>query len=71
MVRPFFIFLLIPGIIFSAINLNYGTNVGNAIGFNLGNKMALVKNDFNIVYALDENEWNGHKSVQLLLKDIQ
>jgi len=43
----------------------------NAIGFNLGDKMGLVKNDFDIVYTLDENEWNGHKSVQLLLKDIQ
>jgi single-stranded-DNA-specific exonuclease len=43
----------------------------NAIGFNLGDKMALVKNDFDIVYALDENEWNGYKSVQLVLKDLQ
>jgi len=43
----------------------------NAIGFNLGDKIGLVKNDFDIVYTLDENEWNGHKSVQLLLKDIQ
>ena len=43
----------------------------NAIGFNLGNKMAFVQDDFDIVYALDENEWNGYKSVQLLLKDIK
>lgn len=43
----------------------------NAIGFNLGNKMAFVQNDFDIVYALDENEWNGHKSVQLVLKDLK
>jgi single-stranded-DNA-specific exonuclease len=43
----------------------------NAIGFNLGAKMALVKNEFDIVYALDENEWNGRKTVQLLLKDLK
>ena len=43
----------------------------NAIGFNLGDKMAFVKNDFDIVYTLDENEWNGRKSVQLVLKDLK
>jgi single-stranded-DNA-specific exonuclease len=43
----------------------------NAIGFNLGAKMALAKNEFDIVYALDENEWNGRKTVQLLLKDLK
>jgi single-stranded-DNA-specific exonuclease len=46
-------------------------NSFNAIGFNLGDKLAFVQNDFNIVYSLDENEWNGHKSVQLLLKDLK
>ena len=29
------------------------------------------RNDFDIVYALDENEWNGNKSIQLLLKDLR
>jgi single-stranded-DNA-specific exonuclease len=43
----------------------------NSIGFNLGDKIALVKDEFDIVYALDENEWNGVKSVQLLLKDLK
>ena len=43
----------------------------NAIGFNLGDKMAFVQNDFDIIYALDENEWNGYKTVQLLLKDLK
>ena len=37
-----FIFLLIPGIIFSAINLDYGTNVANAIGFNLSGPVCLA-----------------------------
>ncbi|MCG1037364.1 single-stranded-DNA-specific exonuclease RecJ [Polaribacter sargassicola] len=43
----------------------------NSIGFGLGEKMEFVKNDFDIVYALDENEWNGHKSIQLMLKDLK
>lgn len=38
----FFIFLLVPGIVFSAINLNYGTNVANAIGFNLSGPICLA-----------------------------
>jgi single-stranded-DNA-specific exonuclease len=43
----------------------------NAIGFNLGPKMDVVQNDFDIVYALDKNEWNGHTSIQLVLKDLK
>ncbi|MGJ8745594.1 single-stranded-DNA-specific exonuclease RecJ [Polaribacter sp.] len=43
----------------------------NSIGFNLGHKMALAQNNFDIVYALDENEWNGNTSIQLLLKDLK
>lgn len=43
----------------------------NAIGFNLGDKMELVQDDFDIVYSLDENEWNGYKSIQLVLKDLK
>ena len=45
-----FIFLLIPGIIFSAINLNYNTNVGNAIGFNLSGPVCLA---FSALYCFD------------------
>ena len=36
-----FIFLLIPGIVFSAMNLNYETNVRNAIVFNLSGPFCL------------------------------
>jgi single-stranded-DNA-specific exonuclease len=43
----------------------------NAIGFNLGHKITEIQNEFDIVYALDENEWNGVKSIQLLLKDLK
>jgi single-stranded-DNA-specific exonuclease len=43
----------------------------NAIGFNLGSKITEIQNAFDVVYTLDENEWNGVKSIQLLLKDLQ
>ena len=55
------------------LNVFQGDNKNNhnAIGFNLGDKMEFVQNNFDIVYALDENEWNGRKSVQLVLKDLK
>jgi single-stranded-DNA-specific exonuclease len=55
------------------LNVFQGENTKNfnAIGFNLGPKMDIVQNDFDIVYALDKNEWNGHTSIQLLLKDLK
>jgi hypothetical protein len=37
-----FVFLLIPGIIFSAINLGYDSSVANAIGFNLSGPICLA-----------------------------
>lgn len=43
----------------------------NAIGFGLGNKIDHIQNDFDIAFSLDENEWNGITSIQLLLKDLQ
>ncbi|WP_416445820.1 single-stranded-DNA-specific exonuclease RecJ [Leeuwenhoekiella sp. A16] len=44
-----------------------------AIGFNLGNKFALIQNQkpFKAVYSLDTNEWNGDVTLQLKLRDIQ
>ncbi|WP_296637763.1 single-stranded-DNA-specific exonuclease RecJ [Polaribacter sp.] len=42
-----------------------------AIGFNLGDKLEHVQNDFDIVYTLNENVWNGYKSIQLVLKDLK
>jgi len=55
------------------LNIIYGANrkTYNAIGFGLGDKMKLIENDFDIAYSLDENEWNGRTSIQLLLKDIK
>ena len=43
----------------------------NAIGFGLGDKLSHIQNDFDIAFSLGENEWNGIKSIQLVLKDIE
>ncbi len=50
-----------------------GTNPIGAIGFNLGNKLDVVKRikPFDAVFSLDENEWNGTVSLQLKLRDIR
>lgn len=44
----------------------------NAIGFNLGSKQNIIKEQqrFNAAFTVDENEWNGEVSLQLKLKDI-
>ncbi|HLF51102.1 single-stranded-DNA-specific exonuclease RecJ [Flavobacterium sp.] len=44
-----------------------------AIGFGLGAKIDLTTNQqpFQLVYCIDENEWNGKVTIQLRLKDIQ
>ncbi len=50
-----------------------GTEGIAAIGFNLGNKIELTKNQksFQAVFCIDENEWNGKTSLQLRLRDIK
>ena len=55
------------------LNIIYGADkkTYNAIGFNLGNKLSSIQNDFDIAYTLDENTWNGNTSIQLMLKDIR
>lgn len=55
------------------LNIIYGADrkTYNAIGFGLGDKINLIQNDFDIAYCLDENEWQGVKSIQLVLKDIE
>ena len=44
-----------------------------AIGFGLGHKHALVQksNAFKAAFTLDENHWQGHTTLQLVLKDIE
>jgi single-stranded-DNA-specific exonuclease len=49
------------------------SNGFGAIGFGLGNKIDLVKNQvpFDAVYCIDENEFNGTVTVQLRIKDLK
>ncbi|MET0944872.1 MAG: single-stranded-DNA-specific exonuclease RecJ [Flavobacterium sp.] len=44
-----------------------------AIGFGLGKKLDITKNQntFQLAYTIAENEWNGNISTQLMLKDIR
>jgi len=44
-----------------------------AIGFGLGDKLAIVANrsEFSAVYTLEENVWNGTVNLQLKLKDLR
>lgn len=45
----------------------------DCIGFGMADKFALIKDgqQFDIAYALEENEWNGNVNLQLRLKDIR
>jgi len=53
------------------VKQNQSEGIG-AIGFGLGNKLDLIKNQkqFEAVYCIDENEFNGNVTVQLRIKDI-
>ncbi|CAM1359473.1 Exonuclease RecJ [Tenacibaculum sediminilitoris] len=55
------------------LNIIYGSDqkTYNAIGFGLGDKITSTQNDFDIVYTIDENTWNGYTSIQLMLKDLK
>jgi len=53
---------------------SFGSSEGfGAIGFGLGDKLELTKNQkpFEAVYCIDENEFNGNVTVQLRLKDLR
>ena len=43
------------------------------IGFNMGGFFEIIKDNqpFDICYSIDENEWNGKKSLQLRLRDLK
>ena len=41
------------------------------IGFNLAQKFHLLKKPFDLVFTLDENEWNGNISLQLKIIDLR
>lgn len=43
------------------------------IGFGMGNLFEKIKDNqsFDVCYSIDENEWNGKKSLQLRIRDIK
>jgi len=44
----------------------------DAIAFRQGKHLDLVRNGtFSLLYTLEENEWNGRRSLQLNVKDIK
>ena len=47
----------------------------DTIGFNMAEDLVKILNPpeagINLAYAIEENEWNGRKNTQLVLKDIQ
>ncbi|HLP64324.1 single-stranded-DNA-specific exonuclease RecJ [Flavobacterium sp.] len=50
-----------------------GSDGFSAIGFGLGSKLDLTKNQkpFDLAYCIDENEFNGTVTIQLRVKDIR
>lgn len=54
------------------VKQNNSEGIG-AIGFGLGSKLELTKNQktFDLAYCIDENEFNGSVTVQLRVKDIR
>ncbi|MBI2729653.1 MAG: single-stranded-DNA-specific exonuclease RecJ [Sphingobacteriales bacterium] len=53
--------------------LRQGNITVNGIGFNMAHKFPLLqmKKPVDIVYTLDENEWNGEKSIQIKMIDLK
>jgi single-stranded-DNA-specific exonuclease len=45
----------------------------SGIGFNMAEKFALMQQQqpLDLVFTLDENEWNGEKSIQLKMIDLR
>lgn len=53
-------------------SIRQGNTIMNGIGFNLAGKFELLqqKKNMDIVFTIDENEWNGEKSLQLKILDF-
>ncbi len=55
------------------LTINQNSRPIGAIGFNLGHKLSVVSGEkpFSATFSLDENEWQGTKSLQLKVRDIR
>lgn len=57
------------------LNIVYGADkkTYNAIGFGMGEKLELLQEaeTFEATFTLEENNWNGYTSLQLMLKDLR
>jgi single-stranded-DNA-specific exonuclease len=52
-------------------SLRQRDTVLSGIGFNMEDKMELLKNPLDIAYTLDENVWNGERSLQVKVVDVK
>ena len=56
----------------SIIQDEYPDIIMNGIGFGMGDKHSIIKDGkFDIVYTLEENIWNNHSNLQMMVKDIR
>jgi len=55
------------------ISVKRTSNAIAGIGFGMGNLFENIKDNqsFDVCYSIDENEWNGKKSLQLRIRDIK
>ena len=53
--------------------LRQNETILNGIGFNMADKFSLLQNQkpIDVVFTIDENEWNGNKTLQLKVVDIR
>jgi single-stranded-DNA-specific exonuclease len=45
----------------------------SGIGFNLADKFSIIEsgNPFDIVFTIDQNDWQGNKSLQIKVLDLK
>ncbi|MCH2233512.1 MAG: single-stranded-DNA-specific exonuclease RecJ [Crocinitomicaceae bacterium] len=57
---------------FQVFQEEYEDIVLDGIGFSLAEKFHIIQDgEFDIVYSLEENHWNGNVSLQMMVKDIK
>ena len=52
-----------------------GSGTFDVIGFNMHEYLPVIRNSdkqkLNIAYSLEENNWNGRRTLQIRLRDVQ